>query len=189
MQEVYPFFIFLSVVGLIMSLIYVCIHIQEKNKNPYFIISAIIWFMLPTLMTTGMLLNSEKLVVSAFLFPISLFMTATSIELCVRYKKCTIIVSAKCVSFEMRGRSPFYYYAPQFSYNYNGETILVYSFSFYRKRKFNELFVINNTYDIFINPENPKHCVDKRCFPISTIFVLIFGIIFLVLGTFVVIFI
>ena len=172
-----------------MSLIYVYTHIKEKNKNPYFIISAIIWFMLPTLMTTGMLLNSEKLVVSAFLFPISLFMTATSIELFVRYKKCTLIVSAKCVSFEIRGRSPFYYYAPQFSYNYNGESILMYSSSFYRKRKFNELFVINNTYDIFINPENPKHCVDKRCFPISTIFALIFGIIFLVLGTFVVIFI
>ena len=188
MQQVYPFFIFLSVIGLIMSLIYVYIHIKEKNKNPYFIISAIIWFMLPTLMTTGMLLNSEKLVVSAFLFPISLSMTATSIEHFVRYKKCTIIVSAKCVSFETRGRHG-YYYAPQFSYNYNGESILMYSFSSYRKRKFNKLFEINNTYDIFINPENPNHCVDKRCFPISIISVLIFGIIFLAFGTFVVIFI
>ena len=170
-----------------MSLIYVYIHIKEKNKNPYFMFSAIIWFLIPTLMATGMFLNSEKLIVSAFLFPISLSMTATSIEHFVRYKKCTLIVSAKCVSFEIRGKGQ--YYAPQFSYNYNGEPILMYSFSSYRKRKFNKLFVINNTYDIFINPENPNHCVDKRCFPISTIFVLIFGIIFLVFGTFVVIFI
>ena len=187
MQQVYPFFIFLSIIGLLMSLIYVYIHIKEKNKNPYFMISAIIWFLIPTLMATGMLLNSEKLIVSAFLFPISLSMISTSIELYVRYKKCTIIVSAKCVSFETRGKGQ--YYAPQFSYNYNGESILTYSFSSYRKRKFNKLFVINNTYDIFINPENPKHCVDKRYFPISTIFVLIFGIIFLAFGTFVVIFI
>ena len=187
MQQVYPFFIFLSIIGLLMSLIYVYVHIKEKNKNPYFLISAISWFLLPTLMIIGMLLNSEKLVVSAFLFPISLFMIATSIEHFVRYKKCTLIVSAKCVSFETRGKGQ--YYTPQFSYNYNGKTILVYSFSSYRKRKFNKLFEINNTYDIFINPENPNHCVDKRHFPISTIFVLIFGIIFLVLGTFVVIFI
>ena len=188
MQQVYPFFIFLSIVGLIVSLIYVYIHTKEKNKNPYFLISAIIWFLIPTLMATGMLLNSEKLIVSALLLPISLFIIVTSIEHFVRYKKCTIIVSAKCVSFEARGRYG-YYYAPQFSYNYNGVSILMYSFSSYRKRKFNKLFVINNTYDIFINPENPKHCVDKRYFPISTIFVLIFGIIFLAFGTFVVIFI
>ena len=187
MQQVYPFFIFLSIVGLIVSLIYVYIHIKEKNKNPYFMVSAIIWFLIPTLMATGMFQNSEKLIVSAFLFPISLSMISTSIELYVRYKKCTIIVSAKCVSFETSGKGQ--YYAPQFSYNYNGESILMYSFSSYRKRKFNKLFVINNTYDIFINPENPNHCVDKRYFPISTIFVLIFGIIFLVFGTFVVIFI
>ncbi len=187
MQQVYPFFILLSVVGLLMSLIYVYIHIKEKNKNPYFIISAIIWFLIPTLMATGMLLNSEKLTVSALLLPISLFMIVTSFEHFVRWKKCTFIVSAKCVSFETRGKGQ--YYAPQFSYNYNGETILAYSFSSYLKRKFNKLFEINNIYDIFINPENPNHCVDKRCFPISTIFVLIFGIIFLVFGTFVVIFI
>ena len=187
MQQVYPFFIFLSIVGLTVSLTYVYIHTKEKNKNPYFLISAIIWFLIPTLMATGMLLNSEKLIVSALLLPISLLMIVTSIEHFVRYKKCTIIVSAKCVSFETRGKGQ--YYAPQFSYNYNGESILMYSFSSYRKRKFNKLFKINNTYDIFINPENPNHCVDKRCFPISTIFVLIFGIIFLVFGTFVVIFI
>ncbi len=188
MQQVYPFFIFLSIVGLIMSLIYVYIHIKEENKNPYFIVSAIIWFLLPAFMTTGMLLNSEKLIVSALLLPISLLMIVTSIEHFVRYKKCTFIVSAKCVSFETRGRYGCYY-APQFSYNYSGETILVYSFSSYRKRKFNKLFGINNTYDVFINPENPKQCVDKRYFPKSTIFVLIFGIIFSAFGTYVVIFI
>ena len=170
-----------------MSLIYFYIHIKEKNKNPYFLISAFIWLLLPTLMTTGMLLNSEKLIVSAFVFPISLSMIVTSIEHLIRYKKCTIIVSAKCVSFNTSGKG--HYYSPQFSYNYNGETILVYSFSSYLKRKFNKLFQINNTYDIFINQENPNDCVDKRCFPINNIFVLIFGIIFFVLGTFVVIFI
>ena len=187
MQQVYPFFILLSIVGLLMSLIYVYVHIKEKNKNPYFMVSAIIWFLLPVLMTIGMLLNSEKLVVSAFFFPISLSMIVTSIEHFVRYKKCTLIVSAKCVSFNTSGKG--HYYSPQFSYNYNGKSISTYSFSSYRKRRFNKLFENNNTYDIFINPQNPNHCVDKRSFPISIIFVLLFGIIFLAFGIFVVIFI
>ena len=187
MQKVYPFFILLSVIGFVMSLMYVYVYNKEKNKNPYFIVSAIIWFLLPALMIIGMLLDSEKIVISAFFFPISLSIIITSIEHFVRYKKCTIMVSAKCISFNISGKGR--YYSPQFLYNYNGKTISVYSFSTYLKRKFNKLFEINNTYDIFINPENPKHCVDKRDFPISTIFVLIFGIIFLVFGTFVVIFI
>ncbi|MBE6806269.1 MAG: hypothetical protein E7526_07175 [Ruminococcaceae bacterium] len=187
MQQVYPFFIFLSIIGLLTSLICVYSHIKEKKKDPYYMVSAIIWFLLPILMTIGMLLNSEKLVVSAIFFPIGLSMIVNSIEHFVRYKKCTLIVSAKCISFNTSGKG--HYYSPQFSYNYNGESILMYSFSSYRKRKFNKLFVINNTYDIFINPENPKHCVDKRYFPKITIFVLIFGIIFLAFGAFVVIFI
>ena len=36
MQQAYKFFIFLSIIGLVMSLLYAYIHIKEKNKNPYF---------------------------------------------------------------------------------------------------------------------------------------------------------
>ena len=187
MQKAYPIFILLSVMGLIMGALYTYIHVKEKNKNPFFIISAISWFLLPVLSAIGILLHSEKLLLSALFFPISAFLIATCIEHFVRHKKCTVIVSAKCVSFEMKGRSPFYYYVPQFSYNYNGEAILAYSFASYLKRKFKKLFEIGGTYDIFIDPQNPKHCVDKRCFPMNNIFILILGIIFLFFGAFVVI--
>ena len=181
MQEAYSFLIFLSIMGLLMSILLLYIHTKETNKNPYFIMSAFLWLLLPTLMTTGLLLNSEKLITSAFLYPISLFLIITSFEIFVRYKKCTYVIPAKCVSFETRGRG--WYYAPQFSFRYNGETMCVYSFVSYRKRKFKKNFKTDQTYDIFINPHNPNHCVDKRWFPINTIIVLIFGIIFLVFGT------
>ena len=184
LQQTYPFFIFLSFIGLAIGLIYVYAYIKEKYKNAYFIISAITWFSLPAFLTLGTLLDSEKLIISAFFFPVGLLMFVTAIELIIRYKKCTVIVSAECVSFNRSGKGQ--YYAPQFSYSYNGEAFLTYSFSSYRKRKFNRLFKINNTYDIFINPQNPKYCVDKRYFPKNTIFILIFGIIFLVVGTLVV---
>ncbi len=183
MEEVYPFFMFLSVIGLPMSILYVYIH--SKDKNPYYIISAIIWFVLPCLMVAGMLLNSEKLVVSAFFFPITLFLIATFIETFVRYKNCTYAIAAKCVSFQTRGKG--WYNAPQFLFRYNGETVLAYSFASYSKRKFKKNFEINQTYDIFINPKKPNYCVDKRFFPGGTIVCLIFMVIFLLLGTVVVI--
>ncbi len=186
MQKAYPIFILLSVMGLIMGVLYTYIHVKERNKNPFFIISAISWFLLPVLSAIGILLHSEKLLLSALFFPISLFMMATSVDQFVRYKKCTFIVSAKCVSFEIRGRRGRYY-APQFSFNYNGEGFLIYSFASYRERKFKKLFEINQTYDVYINPQNPNHCVDKRRFPLNTIFVLILGIIFFVIGVVIVI--
>ena len=183
LKEVYPFFIFLSIIGLLMSVIYIYIH--TKDKNPYFIISALLCFLLPCLMTSGMLLNSEKLVVSAFFFPITLFLIATFIETLVRYKNCTYAIAAKCVSFQTRGKG--WYYAPQFSFRYNGETVLAYSFASYSKRKFKKNFEINQIYDIFINPDKPTYCVDKRFFPGGTIVYLIFMVIFLLLGIVVVI--
>ena len=179
MKEAYPFFISLSIIGLIMSILYVYIH--SKDKNPYFILSAIFWFLLPCLMVAGMLLTSEKLIVSAFFFPIGLSLIATFTEMLVRYKNCTYAIAAKCVSFQTRGKG--WYYAPQFSFRYNGETVLAYSFASYSKRKFKKNFEINQTYDIFINPDKPTYCVDKRFFPGGTIVYLIFMVLFLILGT------
>lgn len=184
LHEAYSFFISLSVVGLLMGVIYIYIH--TKDKNPYFIISAIIWFLLPCLMVAGMLLNSEKLVVSAFFFPITLFLIATFIETLVRYKNCTYAIAAKCVSFERRGRRGKYY-SPQFSFRYNGETILAPSFASYPKRKCKKHFEVNQTYDIFINPHKPTYCVDKRFFPRGMIAALFFTILFLPFGIFIVI--
>ena len=97
MKDAYPYFIFLSIIGLLMSILLAYIYKKEKNKNPYFLIAAFLLFLLPFLMTLGMVLNSEKFISAAFLFPIALFMIATSIELLIRYKNCTCVVSAKCV--------------------------------------------------------------------------------------------
>ena len=179
LKEAYLFFIFLSIFGLLARILYV--YIYTKDKNPYYIISAIIWFLLPCLMAAGMLLNSEKFVVLALFFPITLFLIATFIDTLVRYKNCTHAIAAKCVSFQRRGKG--WYYAPQFLFRYNGEAVLAYSFISYSKRKFKKNFEINQTYDIFINPKKPNYCVDKRFFPGDKIVDLIFMVIFLFLGT------
>ncbi len=187
MQEVYPFFIFLSIVGLLMGLLYVYIHTKSKNKEPYLIASAFFSFLLPFLMIAGMLLNSEKLIVSAFFFPIGLLIIVTSIELLIRYKKCNYVISAKYVSFARVSSHSVSRYAPQFSFNYNGETFEVNSFICYFKRKLKKIFDENYSYDIYINPQNPNHCVDKRYFPVSTVVGLILGIMLIIFSTIIVI--
>lgn len=189
MQEVYPLFIFLSIVGLLMGSMYVYLLAKRKSKEHYFILSAFLWFLLPFLMTAGMLLNSEKLIASAFFFPIILSCIATFINLLINYKKCDYVISAKYVSFTKVSLHSFRRYAPQFSFYYNGETFNVDSFIHYSKRKFKKLFAENCTYDIFINPQNPNFCVDKRCFPVSLIISLIVWVICLIYATIIVIFI
>ena len=69
-QGVYFFLIIPSIIGFALGVIYLYAH--TKDKNPYYILSGIFCFLLPGFMTAGMLLNSEKLVLSAIFFPILL---------------------------------------------------------------------------------------------------------------------
>ena len=182
-QGVYFFLIILSIIGLALGVIYFYAH--TKDKNPYYILSGIFCFLLPGFMTAGMLLNSEKLVLSAIFFPICFVVITTCIEMLIRYKNCTYCISAKCVSFRTTGRNNMY--GPQFSFCHNGKAVLAYSFITYSKRKFKSNFEIDQTYDIFINPEKPNYCVDKRLFPWDTIVWLICSVLFLIVGTVIVI--
>ena len=187
LKEEYSALVFFSIIGLIVGAAYIYIHFKETIKNSYFLISAIIWFLFPVFTVIGMLLDSERIIYFAFLFPTAIFAIVTSLEHFIRYKRCTRKVSAKCVSFYTIRRK-FSFYTPRFSYDHNGETILAQSFLLYSKGKINKLFEINGTYDIFINPKNPKQCVDKRYFPKSNIVLLICGIIFFVIILFMLIF-
>lgn len=80
-------------------------------------------------------------------------------------------------------------YSPKFSYYYNGEQITAYSFLSYSGRKFVKLFEGKREYIIYINPDNPHQCVDKRVSPpgiipsiIMSIFLIGFGIFGVVIG-------
>jgi len=99
LQQVYSFFIILSIVALLISILLICAYTKQKNQKAHFIIYAVTWLLLPILMITGMLFNSEKLIASAFLFPISLFSIVALAGLLAKFKKCSYIVSAKYISF------------------------------------------------------------------------------------------
>ena len=189
MQEAYPIMIFFAIVGGVMGAIYTYIHLKEKSKNPYFLISALLWFLMTCLLVAGMWLNSEKLILSGFIFPIILFMIVTSTELLKRYKNCDTSVIARCDGFrEFRAvRGIRYRYAPKFSYEYMGVAIVTDSFESYSRRSFKKLFCEGHNYEVFINPQNPAQCVDKRRSPVGTVLLLIFSMIFLIFGIVVVV--
>ncbi len=183
MQDAYPFFIVISALCLLMGLLF----LTGSKKSRYFAISAACVISQPVLSVSGMLLKSEKLLVASLFLPISLFLTVSAIEILTRYRKCSFLVSAEYVSFEAfssyRGRS---HYAPCFSYKYKGERYSCHSFLLYSKRKLNKLFELNHTYNIYIAPNAPNFCVDKRSFPVGTVIGLLCWILFFAFGVVVV---
>ena len=181
-------FLFFAVICILMGVLLVYAYRKDKNRNPYLILSALLFFLIPTLLTAGVLLESEKLISSAILFPMGAFLIATAVVLMIRYRKCSHPVSAKYVSRTQRSRgSRRAFYSPVFSFRYEGEDITVDSFISYSRRKFKTLFEEHGTYTVFIDPEKPRHCVDKRSFPTGMLVVLILGIVFLLFGAAVVI--
>ena len=181
MREAYPVFIFVSVVVLVIGAVFV--YVLTKQRNLYTIISTILWLSIPCLMIMGMILESQKLILSAFFFPILLFCIVTFSELLIRYRKCTHPIPATYVSFTERSHRGIHHYFPTFSFYYNGQSFEVTSFIHYSKRKLNKLFEENNTYEVFINPQDPHQCTDKRRYPVSVVVGIVFCVLFLVFTT------
>ncbi len=185
MREAYPVFIFISVVGLVIGAVFV--YALTKQRNLYTILSTILWLSIPCLMIMGMILESEKLVLSAFFFPILLFCIVTFSELLIRYRKCTHPIPATYVSFTERSHRGMHQFAPTFSFYHNGQALEVASFIYYSKRKLNKLFEENNTYEVFINLQDPYQCTDKRLYPVNMVVATVFCVLFLIFTTVVVI--
>lgn len=182
------YLIFFSVIGILMGVLYAYAYIKDKNRSPYFILSALLFFLIPALLITGIKLESEKLISFAMLFPMGVFLIATAVALMIRYKRCNHPIEARCVAYRRMFRSGWWvYYVPTFSFRYKGEDITTDSFVPYTKRKFNRLFGAHDTYLVFIDPENPRCCVDKRSFPAGPVVILILGIVFLLFGAAIVI--
>ena len=182
------YLIFFSVIGILMGVLYAYAYIKDKNRSPYCILSALLFFLIPALLITGIKLKSEKLISSAMVFPMGVFLIATAVALMMRYKRCNHPVEAKCVACRrLYGHGWWVYYVPTFSFRYKGEDITTDSFVPYTKRKFNRMFDTHGTYLVFIDPENPRHCADKRSFPAGPVVILILGIVFLLFGAAIVI--
>ena len=171
MSNAYPVLIVVAVLSSLLGLVFSYAASKTKWKEKYATYSALLCFSTTFFVVLAMIIKSEKIAVSGWIIPSSLWLLLGALQTPFNFKKCTFAVTAECVSFwEHRGRG-FTTFIPEFTYKYNGEEFTKNkSFVFYYKRKFFKLFKTGENYTIYIDPQNPKICADKRSFPyVSTI--------------------
>lgn len=120
----------------------------------------------PIILTCGVVVDNEKIMLLGILGPISLFFSVSVINLLIRYFKCTTMVIGKYLGAKEASRyKGNVTYAPMFSYSYNGKNYKVQSFFVYTEITISRKYKPNTEYEICINPSKPDDVVDKRFFP------------------------
>ncbi len=184
MQEGYGLFIFASVLGLIIGIVFTVATVMEpKYGKLQLAIGAVVGYLIPAMIIPSLLFGSEKLTYAAVSASMAMILIYFPLLILIKYKNCTYPIMAKCIGYDrMGGYRGWRRFVPKFSYIFNDEKIEVCSFVSYFKRKCKKLFIENEDYEIYINPNAPKHCADKRTYPISNVILIILGIVFLLFG-------
>ena len=184
MSDAYPVLIVVTVLSFLLGLVFSYGAAKTKWKEKYTTYSALLCFATTFFVVLAMIIKSEKIALAGWLIPFGLFLLLTSLKIFFDLKKCTLPITAECVCFDTQTPRGITNYFPEFSYNYNGEEFIKNkSFIFYSKRKFFKLFKIGESYTVYINPQNPKQCADKRHFPyFSTIVLSLFSLALIVAG-------
>jgi len=176
-----------SVMGAILGIVFTVIAIKEpKYGKLQLAIGAVVWYLIPAMIVPSLLFGPEKLRYAALSCSLGLIFICFPLLILIKYKNCTQPIMAKFIGYKTvsGGRRPRRY-APKFVYMFNDEKIEMWSFTSYYKRKCKKLFVENEDYEIYINPNLPKHCADKRTYPVSAVVLIILGIVFLLVSVYV----
>lgn len=184
MSDSYPVLIVVAVLSFLLGLVFSYGVAKTKWKEKYTTYSALLCFATTFFVVFAMIVKSEKIALAGWFIPFGLFLILGALQMLLNFKKCTLPITAEYVSFLEechRGITTCY---PVFTYNYNEEEFIrTESFVNYSKRKLFKLFKIGESYTIYINPQNPKLCADKRHFPyFSTIAVSLFSLVLIVVG-------
>ncbi len=186
-MEGYELLIAFSALGAILGIVFTVVAIMEpKHGKLPLAIGALVFYLIPAIIIPSVLFGTEKLSYAAVSCSLGLIFIYFPLLILIKHKNCTHIVIAKCIGFDtVSGHRGWHRYTPKFSYTFNDEKFEICSFVSYNKRKFKKLFIENEEYEIYVNPKLPKHCADKRTYPISNVVLIIFGIAFLLLGVYV----
>ena len=177
-----------SVMGAILGIVFTVAAIMEpKHGKLPLAIAALVWYLIPAMIVPSLLFGTEKLRYAALSCSLGLIFICFPLLILIKYKNCTQPVMAKCIGYKTvsGGRQLMRRYAPKFVYMFNDKKIEMWSFTSYYKRKCKKLFVENEDYEIYINPNLPKHCADKRTYPVSAVVLIILGIVFLSVSVYV----
>ena len=158
---------------------------QSPRKRFLIAISGILFFAV-LLLVLAACINSARLSFFGALVPFHIVLSFISVDSFVRYKKCTVALEARCVSYSVRSKRGIKRLTPRFSYCYNGQEAENDSFVSYRPAAFKELFLVGGRCTVYIDPLTPQSCVDKRRFPLTPqIITLVYSLLFSVIFTYI----
>ena len=165
MDEILIFSILLWVASLVICIVLFCAAYKDKDKREraFLIAEACIWLLLFLLLPIVLTEENELLTGAVEIFLFGIFMLLLAWQYASRVKKCNYEVNAKCTGYwEIMGNRGHRRYAPEFQYRYQKTDYKEYSFRTYSLRKFEKLFELHKQYTIFIDPNSPQRCIDKR---------------------------
>ena len=85
-----------------------------------------------------------------------------SIVRIIQMKKCVICIEATLSDVHIYRSYEKTRHTPVFSYSYDGKKYTSSNLIAYSKFRFNSKFVVGERYHIYINPEIPEDCTDRR---------------------------
>ena len=85
----------------------------------------------------------------------------------IRYKRCNVAITAVMEGSVGQSKWPIAHFIPVFRYKVSNRVYCQQSFIGYLPRQFKILFEVGREYTIYIDPQMPGHCVDKRKMPIA----------------------
>jgi len=180
------YFIIFVLIYIFLSIYFFIGAIKEKNtyKKVIMFISAALFVLASILIICAILLDDIGLMILGSFTSLGLFLSMMSVELIVRYFKCnTMIIGEYCgLKFVNRYRGNENY-SPVFSYTYNGMKYKTNSFFAYSRKKLDKRYSKGCKYEIYINPEHPNDMVSKNMFPFNIFIITIVSLIFIIMGT------
>ncbi len=154
---------------------------MERYGRKLMIFCSLLMFAAPVLLFLGMILQSDRLTTAGTVFPLSLLAFLLFASNLLRYRRCRESVRAKLTDCRVSSSRGWERCTPCFTYEYEGEPYESYSFLSYPKRTFQKLFETGGEYTIYLDPDEPNLCADKRRFPLSSV---VFAILFLAMFVF-----
>ena len=155
---------------------------REKEKRLLFAIGTVCIYPM-VLFPAAALLRSENLMAFNTLLSIGiLFLLLTFIQF-LRNKKCNHAVTAETVKIETKRNRHTVYKTVTFRYHYEGKEYVRESFTRFPPKKADKLFSVGASCTVFIDPDVPTDCTDKRYRPIgNTVFIITTGSFFILLS-------
>lgn len=152
---------------------------RTKKATRYYVMGGM-FLLSSVLMVIGMAVGSDGWVVFGLFAPLGAMMVHSAVITLIRFGECSVPVIAKCVGYNRTGKGM--YYVPEFTYSLKGKRFFSQSFLSYSPPKFKSLFEVGGNYTVYIDPDDPDTCVDKRYYSPNSIFAGIMGVIFILIG-------